>query len=107
MNTTSRGDSLTKAPAPSRAGEASLERGPRSQPSSLLQAITAGLQPEAAPYAAGLKDGEEGAAYRPMPDWSPERAANTLLSGDHDVMHQVFSYSCGWVRGRERSRHAL
>jgi hypothetical protein len=48
----------------------------------MLQAFTAGLHREAAAYAAGQKDGEEGAGFRPL-DFDP------------------FSYACGFQRGRQ------
>ncbi len=50
--------------------------------SSVLQAIAAGLQVNRVAYAAGRKDGEEGAAFRPL-----------------DLDH--FSYVCGFAHGRQ------
>lgn len=49
--------------------------------STLMQAFAVGLQREAAAYAAGRKDGEEGAAFRPL---------------DFDA----FSYACGFEFGQ-------
>jgi hypothetical protein len=57
----------------------------------MLQAIAAGLHREAAAYAAGRKDGEEGAKFRPL---------------DFDA----FSYACGFASGRQlpvRRPHAV
>lgn len=56
-----------------------MESAPRSK---LLQAFAVGLQREAVAYAAGRKDGEEGANFRPL---------------DFDL----FSYASGFVYGRQ------
>lgn len=101
----SRGVAQRRAPAASTAGGGGIESVPRSLVSTMLQAFTAGLHREAASYAAGRKDGEEGAGYRPLPDWSPERAALILRSGDQAIKDRVFSYSCGFISGRQT--HAL
>jgi len=53
--------------------------------SKLLQAIAAGLQVNREAVAAGRKDGEEGAAFRPLE-------------------FDTFSYACGFFRGRQFSR---
>jgi hypothetical protein len=101
---TIRGGSLSKAPAASSVGDCGIEPAPRSTISPILQALTAGLHREAAPYAAGLKDGEEGAEFRPLSDWSPERLSAALRSGDQPAISQIFSYALGYNRG---DRHAL
>jgi len=48
----------------------------------MLQAFAVGLHREAAAFAAGRKDGEEGASFRPL---------------DFDA----FSYACGFAAGRQ------
>jgi hypothetical protein len=48
----------------------------------VLQAIAAGLQLNRVAYAAGRRDGEEGARFRPL---------------DFDA----FSYACGFFRGKQ------
>jgi hypothetical protein len=47
-----------------------------------MQALAVGLQREAAAYAAGRKDGEEGAAFRPL-------------------HFDAFSYACGYQQGQQ------
>jgi hypothetical protein len=86
-----------------------VESAPRTSLSALLQAFTAGLQCEAAPCAAGLRDGEEGAELRPpLPDWSPERLLEVTRAGDQEALTIVFSYLLGRQRGGvARRRHAL
>lgn len=101
----SRGASSSRTSVPSSSGNGGIESVPRSLVSTMLQAFTAGLHREAASYAAGRKDGEEGAGYRPLPDWSPELALLVLRSGDQAVQDRVFSYSCGYISGRQT--HAL
>jgi hypothetical protein len=97
---TTRGDSLSKAPAASSLGDRGIEPAPRSTRSQILQAFTAGLQHrEAAPYAAGLKDGEEGAAFRPSAAWSPEYLISVLRSGDQPAISQILSYALGYHSG--------
>ena len=105
MNTASRGASLTKAPGcfPPRPGDHGLESVARSRLSALLQATAAGLQMEAAAYAAGLRDGEEGADFRPLEDWSPERLIQLVRSGDQAGLSRASSYMHGYQRGRQFS----
>lgn len=94
MSSLLRGASLSKAPGrfPSSPGDRGIEPAARSSLSRFLQAFAAGLQPEAAAYAAGLKDGEEGAEFRPL-------------------HFDVYSYALGFQRGRQFPRrggvHAL
>lgn len=64
----------------------------------MLQAFAVGLHREAASFAAGRKDGEEGADFRPLEDWSPERLLQILRTGDHVSMDRIISYALG--RGR-------
>jgi hypothetical protein len=59
-----------------------VARSNRAPRSSVLQAIAAGLQVNRVAYAAGRKDGEKGAPFRPL---------------DFDL----FSYTCGFVRGEQ------
>jgi hypothetical protein len=63
-----------------------LETGGSNPPprSTILQAFAVGLQLDAYSVAAGRKDGEEGAPFRPL---------------DFDQ----FSYACGFNRGRQLS----
>ena len=108
----SRGASLSKAPGhpPGDRGIDSAARSSLSQPGSeraraksqCLQAFTAGLHQEAAGFAAGLRDGEEGANLSPLPDWSPERLRQLVSSGDQvEVLAYVFSYLLGRQRGQQ------
>lgn len=92
MITTSRGTSLSKAPAVSSAGVSGIEPGSRSTyrdvllaetRSRLLQATAAGLAIDAIAYAAGRRDGEE-AEFAP---------------GDFDL----FSYASGFAFSRQFS----
>jgi hypothetical protein len=64
----------------------------------MLQAFAVGLHREAASFAAGRKDGEEGAPFRPLEDWSPERLREIVRSGDQVAMNRILSYALG--RGR-------
>ena len=71
-----------RAPAASTNRRRGIEPAPRSIVCrEHMQAFAVGLQREAAAYAAGRKDGEEGAAFRPL---------------DFDA----FSYACGFEFGR-------
>lgn len=54
----------------------------RRSASNIVKAFAAGLQRDTEAYAAGRKDGEEGADFRPQ---------------DHDA----FSYACGFQLGRQ------
>lgn len=81
----SRGHSLSKAPEPSSSGDRGIEPASRSTLSPLLQAFAVGLHREAAAYAAGRKDGEEGADFRPL-GFDP------------------FSYASGFAFGRQFPR---
>ena len=98
--TSSRGHSSTRASAASPAEDGRMESTARStllQPE-MLQAFAAGLHREAAAFAAGREDGERGADFRPLDDWSPERLLQILRSGDQVAMNRILSYALG--RGR-------
>ena len=76
-----------RAPAASLPGDRGIESAPRS---TMLRALTAGLQRDPASIAAGWKDGEAGRPYRPQ-------------------HHDAFSYACGYGSARhfKGGKHAL
>jgi hypothetical protein len=76
-----------------------IDAAARRKASGILQAFAAGLQQEAAAEAAGRRDGEEGAKFRPSRDWSPERLLQIVRSGDQAAISAILSYALGHRQG--------
>lgn len=133
MTTPRRGASLIESAGTTPAGDCGLESAARSisfveqsltsafdrlaaadpaTRSKLLQALTAGLHLEAAAFAAGRREGEEGAEFRPSAEWSPEWLIGVVRSGDQGAMTQILSYAFGFHAARgtifaKGAKHAL